>query len=122
MTAESRPRALHVLVADDESIIVRAVGRMLERAGHVAHGAADAHEALGVIARQPLDAAIVDLHMPGGGAAVLEALTALPSFRGPSVLLTGDDPTDPGLPTLPGLIRMQKPFRYDELLRVVEGG
>jgi CheY-like chemotaxis protein len=108
-------------VADDEPLIVRAVARMLERAGHIVHAAADADGALAVIERQPLDAAVVDHNMPGSGAAVLEALAAREDFRGPSILLTGDDLRDPGIPAIRGVLRMQKPFRYDELLAVVEG-
>lgn len=121
MSLDRTPRSLHVLVADDEVLIVRAVSKALRRAGHVPHGAADAAEALGVLDRRPLDAAIVDHHMPGGGEMVLRALVARDDFGGPVILLTGDDLSDPELPRLPGVTRMRKPFDYDELIAAVEG-
>jgi CheY-like chemotaxis protein len=109
-------------VADDEPIIVRALERLLTRAGHVVHGAADADQALALLEQHRFDAALVDHHMPGGGARVLEAITRQEGFEGPAVLMTGDDVDDPSLPRGRGVVRLQKPFRYPDVVELLERG
>ena len=58
-------RAARVLVVDDEEAVRRIAGATLSRAGHEPVLAADAEEALGLLAGQPIDLMITDLEMPG---------------------------------------------------------
>ncbi len=62
-----------VLVVDDEPAIRRALMRMLESHGMHVVSAGDGAEALEVLAREPVDVAVVDLMMPRlGGLQLLE--------------------------------------------------
>ncbi len=113
---------LTVLIADDEPLLRRAVGRILERAGHVVYTAERADEALALMRAHRFQVALVDHHMPGGGGrAVLEALERDPDFDGLAVLMTGDDVQDAGLPGGPGVHRLQKPFPLDTVVSLVAG-
>ncbi len=78
-----------VLVVDDEPLLLRAFARVLMRAGHDVHQAADGAEAAALVARRRFDAAFVDLGLPGaGGLAVLADLRARDPGL-PVVLMTG---------------------------------
>ena len=113
------PRPLRVLVADDESMIVRALQRLLERHGHVVHTASDAYEALDLLDGDPFDAVLVDQRMPGGGPSVLARLDAM-GFDGVAVLMTGGLATDP-LDVSIGVHRLQKPFPFASVIPILEG-
>lgn len=113
--------SLTVLVADDEPMIRRAIGRVLERAGHVVHTAERAEQAVELLGKHRFHVALVDHHMPGGGAAVLDALARDPGFDGLAALMTGDDVNDDSLPGGPSVRRLQKPFRLDEVVALVSG-
>jgi CheY-like chemotaxis protein len=115
-------KPLTVLVADDEAVILRTLARVLSKEGFTVHAAADAEAALAILDAHAVDGAVVDHNMPGGGATVLAALIARPGFAGPAVLMTGADVDDPSLPDLPGVTRLQKPFRYETLFELLGGG
>lgn len=112
-------RPVTVLVADDEPMIRRAIGRVLERAGHVVHHAEGAEQAVELLSRHRFQIALVDHHMPGGGGTVLDALARDADFEGVAVLMTGDDVEGEGLPGGPEVRRLQKPFRLDEVVALV---
>ena len=54
-----------VLVVEDHPATSRFMVRVLERAGFEAWAAADATEALRLLASEPCDAALVDVRLPG---------------------------------------------------------
>jgi two-component system, response regulator PdtaR len=56
---------LHILVAEDESLIRLGLKRILEEAGHTVHAAADGPAALALAETRTPDLAILDIKMPG---------------------------------------------------------
>lgn len=84
------PRALRILVADDEPSLRLAITLFLRRRGHHVVEAADAHEARRLAAEQRFDAALVDARMPGDGLRLLAELDASPALAGRTALMTGD--------------------------------
>lgn len=87
---EPAPRALRVLVADDEAGLRLAISLFLRRRGHQVVEAADAHEARSLAREQSFDAALIDARMPGDGLRLLDELDASPALRGRTALMTGD--------------------------------
>ena len=82
-----------ILIADDDPIY-REVGReALEKAGYAITLAADGPQAIAALAREPFQAATVDLTMPGAdGVAVIElARAGGPNATTPIVVITGHD-------------------------------
>jgi two-component system, OmpR family, response regulator len=78
-----------VLVVDDEPDIVLGARLMLEAAGHSVIEAGGGEEALELVQRMRVDAAFVDLLMPGvDGWGVLEELHAKGMSRLPVIVLT----------------------------------
>ena len=64
---------------------------------------------------------LIDVKMPGGGLNVVSHLESDPNFDGRLVLMTGALATDPQVQVGPDVVRIQKPFRFEDLLPVVEG-
>lgn len=115
------PRALRVLVADDEPALRLAIALYLGRRGHLVVQAPDAHEALRLAREQSFDVALVDARMPGDGLALLEKLEAMPALRGRTALMTGDlgrARTRQGITT--GRPYLTKPFDMDEMVHLIE--
>lgn len=115
------PRALRVLVADDEAGLRLAISLFLTRRGHHVVQAADAHEARRLVRTQSFDAALVDARMPGDGLLLLEELEAMPALRGRTALMTGD----PGRSRDPhtaaaGRPLLLKPFDMQSAVALIE--
>ena len=116
--------ALTILLVDDDDDMATALARLLERAGHVVHRSRSGSEAIGVAgATASLDAAVVDLVLPGAGGleVVREIRAAHPRCR--IVGVTGF-----GARSLPEAFRragadvfLTKPVERDALLRAVSG-
>ena len=113
-------RRLHVLVADDEPMIVRAIQRVLERRGHEVHTAADAYGALDLLEGREFDAVLVDDRMPGGGRAVLGRLQTR-NYTGTAVLMTGGAIGD-AEDVSARVHWLQKPFPFPAVISLVENG
>lgn len=116
-----RSAPLRVLVADDESSLRLALSLFLGRSGHLVEEAGDAETAFRIASELPLDAALVDVRMPGDGIQLLERLESMPHLRGRTILMTGD--------TTPARVRglladgrpyLVKPFDLDEAGRLIE--
>lgn len=56
---------IHILVIDDEESIRWVIQQTLEPAGHHLYFAASAEEAAEMVERNPIDVAVVDIHLPG---------------------------------------------------------
>ena len=113
-------QALRVLVVDDEPLLVRAIVRLLTRAGIEAHGAEDGRYALAALDAGTFDLVLCDVRMPVmDGPALLGALRARPHAP-PLVFLTGyGDRSDQELLALGALAVYGKPMDGQALLDVV---
>jgi signal transduction histidine kinase len=125
---KSSPRALSVLLVDDDSLIQSAIQAMLRISGHGVDVASSGEEALAKLETgfQP-DVVILDMNMPGlGGRGTLPRLRALcPTL--PVILSTGriDQTVIDLAKTHPLVSLMAKPFRLGELqekLTMLSGG
>ena len=78
-----------LLIVDDEPKVISALGRTLRAEGYDVHGARNGQEALALLRNVPVDAAIVDLKMPGmdGLSLLHEIKTSFPEVM--VVILTG---------------------------------
>lgn len=114
-----------VLVVDDEPAIRHAVGRLLRREGWDPVTVATAGEALAALERGPVDAVLLDYHLPGMSGAALgaEIIARWPVLAGRMVFVSGD-------PTLSaeafpaacrGALLLPKPFDLLELATVLRG-
>ena len=91
------PPPLRVLVADDQPANRLVLQRLLERAGHAVVFAEDGEQALERLEDEPIDAAIVDLHMPVlGGLDVIKQARVMQAggARTPIVVLSADATVD----------------------------
>jgi len=83
------PRALRVLVVDDEDEILELLTEYLRARGHLPVAACDGQEAIELLRAEPFDLLLTDLRMPQvGGVALIEAAAALPRPVG-VVAMTG---------------------------------
>lgn len=114
-----------VLVVDDEPVVLQTVRVLLEECGFDVLTAADDAEALGLFARRfrDIDAVILDVVLPGAsGIEVCRRMQAVdPNVR--VILASGNlqDPRAEGASLLGVAASIQKPYRMDELCRVVRG-
>src|SRR5262245_47037281 len=111
------PRRPSVLVADDDALVRKALGRMLESSGYEVVTAADGAEALQLAAERAFDAIVTDLAMPGRSGTDL--LRALRDRQIPTpVLIVAAAPTavDAQSAAAWGARRlMRKPVRFETL-------
>jgi len=70
------PRALTILMAEDEAVSLMAARRMLEKAGHQVVPAHNGQEALKLLAEQAIDVILMDVQMP-----VLDGVAAARRIR-----------------------------------------
>jgi CheY-like chemotaxis protein len=83
------PARMRVLVVDDEPLVRRLSRRMLEHAGYEVHEAADAREAIAMLAESGgFDVVVSDLQMPMDGEA-LGAHLASQSSQIPILFVSG---------------------------------
>jgi len=69
------PRGFRLLLVEDEPVNRLAEGKILRRGGHIVLEAASGQEALEMLAREPVDAVLLDIQMPGMDG--LQTLTAI---------------------------------------------
>ena len=113
---------MRVLLAEDEVTIRVTLADALEDAGHSVVAVEDTAAALAALERDPPEAVITDMRMPGeGGMAVLERSLALEPLR-PVVLITGFATIDQAVEAIRrgATNYIQKPFRNENLVRLVD--
>lgn len=113
---------LDVLVADDERPVLDDLARLLGADPHVrsVRTASTGSEALRVLAEEPLDAAFLDIHMPGlSGLDLARALSRF-SPRPAVVLVTADEARALEAFDLDVVDYVLKPVRSARLARAVE--
>jgi CheY-like chemotaxis protein len=107
-----------ILLVDDDPLVTEATAGMLEQLGHRALIASSGTLALELIRLEPtIDLLITDQAMPGMSGTELAARVrdARPAL--PIVLATGF--ADPPSSDLPGLLRLDKPYRLDKLVATI---
>ncbi|HKW52256.1 MAG TPA: response regulator, partial [Stellaceae bacterium] len=107
-----------VLLVDDDPLVTEATAGMLEQLGHRALIASSGTLALELIRLEPtIDLLITDQGMPGMSGTELAARVrdARPAL--PIVLATGF--ADPPTSDLPGILRLDKPYRLDKLVATI---
>jgi two-component system NtrC family sensor kinase len=120
-----RSERLRVLVVDDEPHILHYMQATLESWGHEVVLARDGSQALKRALMQPFDLIICDLRMPRlGGREMYHTLARMhPTVADRIIFATGDTVRGDTLQFLEELGRpfLQKPFKLDELRRVLAG-
>jgi CheY-like chemotaxis protein len=106
---------LHILVVEDQAMIVLLLEDILEDLGaHIVGPATSVADGLRLAAEQPIDAALLDINL-GRDEQVYPIAEALAAQRVPFAFVTGY-----GSHTLPESLRrrptLQKPFRIDDLV------
>ncbi len=76
---------IRILVAEDNVINQKVIGRILERAGHAVQIVDNGEKALDVLERQPFDVVLMDLQMPVMGGLETAKMYRLSHARGPRV-------------------------------------
>jgi CheY-like chemotaxis protein len=112
---------VRILLADDEALIRRATGRLLQVMGFEVRDVDDGFGAEAVLReRPPIDLVLLDLMMPGRSAT--DTVTALRSVNPdiPIVLCSGYalDDVASQLLRLPGVHQLQKPFNRAQLVEL----
>lgn len=121
MAATSLPAT--ILVVEDEALIRLHGMDVLEDAGFTVLDAADADEALAVLAQQQGDVALMfsDINMPGTMDGIALANVVHRHWPGVRLLLTSAN-HQPGLGAMPVTSRfMPKPWRHEALVRTIRG-
>ena len=110
-----------ILIIDDEEAVCWALERALKHQGHRVRTAASAEQGLALAARQPPDAVILDVRLPG-----MDGLTALPRLRQAApeaavivVTAFGDLPTAVGAVEGGAFDYLPKPFDLSQALEAV---
>jgi two-component system nitrogen regulation response regulator NtrX len=110
-----------ILVVDDERNIIASIAMILRGEGHTVEGAGSGEEALDLVAKEPFDAVILDIELPGiDGLATLRRLRdARPEL--PVVMVSGHATIERAVEAtrLGALDFMEKPFSRDRVLLVV---
>jgi PAS domain S-box-containing protein len=111
--------SLRVLVVEDDIIIRMSTVDLLAGLGHAVLEAGDAHEALAVLEREPVDVLITDIGLPGtsGGTLAVEASRRIPGLG--IVFASGRDALPPEAAELPPgrTVLLRKPY---DLRRLAE--
>ncbi len=85
-----------VLIVDDEASLRRVLERSLTRHGYRMLGAGSAETAYELLASEPADAVLIDIHLPtmSGTALYLAILHRWPALDGRMAIMTGDAEAD----------------------------
>ncbi|MEJ2737350.1 MAG: response regulator [Anaerolineae bacterium] len=120
--SDARPK-FHILIVDDEPAVARSTGRFLQQAGFEVFTATEPQHALLLLERNRVDLIISDLNMPRmSGQQFWQAVRERhPRLAGRIIFSSGDSSAQ-RLQTFlvrSGCAWIQKPFRPEELLRLI---
>jgi PAS domain S-box-containing protein len=126
--ADRKPALLsagRVLLVDDEEAVIDVQREILRERGHVVHTAATGEQALEILGRSAVDAVVASYKLPGdfGGAALYQWIEKNKPSLAARVVFTlsdGQGEAARSLTARSGGSALQKPFRAEELLRLVE--
>lgn len=111
---------LDILLLDDSSLIRDVFGRLLTRRGHRVHEVADVASAIERLSSVRMDAAIVDLGVPGDGVNVLRYLEGDAGFEGVIVVITGSMDAERRIGPDSRARCVRKPFKFQDLVPLIE--
>jgi len=116
-----------ILVIDDEATVRYAVRSVLEREGHAVVEAQDGEDAIEILAREPVDVALVDIIMPNkeGMETTFQILRDYPDVRVVAISGGGRNLNFNFLRMAEKLgahAALKKPFTDDQLIDAVRGG
>lgn len=113
-------RKHHILVVDNDPLVVAVLTARLEGMGHVCHAAASGNEGLTRFAERPFDLVISDLNMPNGDGLVLASGIRRRSSV-PLILVSGfKDAYRRWLRDIADVTFIHKPFDSRELTALVQ--
>jgi len=114
-------RELHILVVDDEQIVLDSVQKLLRKDDYVVHGALSAKDALAVFKAEPVDIVLTDLMMPDIDGLELMKLLKADNPGLPVIMITGYATINTALQAtqLGAFDYIAKPFSRKELQSVV---
>ncbi|MEN0061768.1 MAG: ATP-binding protein [Myxococcota bacterium] len=117
-----RPKALRVLLVDDQHDVARSLGRLVASLDWIPHLASSLGETLAILEREPIDVLVTDVVMPGanGPEVLRQARSRHPEL--PVIFMSGHpdgllDDLDESLGRMPFL---RKPFAQEDLVRAVQ--
>jgi two-component system NtrC family sensor kinase len=114
-----------VLLVDDEEAVIDIEREILRERGHLVHTAASGSQALEILGRSTVDAVVASFKLPGGfdGDSLYSWIERNRPGLAPRVILTlsdGQGEAARKLTARSGGFALQKPFRGEEFLRLVE--
>jgi DNA-binding response OmpR family regulator len=115
---------MKLLIVDDDKLICSSLARSLIRLGHAARAATSADSACRLIASESPTAVLTDLDLGDGGDGV-DLLLRLrqEGCRVPTIMMTGSDPIMARARLLRAgldeVALLEKPFQFEELLKVL---
>ncbi|MEM7680707.1 MAG: response regulator [Planctomycetota bacterium] len=116
-------RTHRILIADDDTSLLRALTVRLEAEGFEVATSQDAYYALDQAKHHPPDVLILDVNMPcGSGFSVQERMQKIPELaKTPVVYITGEDPAsvDHLADQMGAVSILHKPFETSDLLDAV---
>lgn len=119
---EASPK-LHILIIDDEPAVARSTGRFLQQAGFEVITATEPQHALLLLERNRVDLIISDLNMPRmNGKQFWQAVRERHPRLANRIIFSSGDSSAQRLQTFlvqSGCALIQKPFRPEELLRLI---
>lgn len=112
----------HVLIIDDEAVILEAASEILKRAGYMVTTAIDGEDGYGKVKQDSFDLVITDIRMPKlGGMALIQKVREEVSTETPIIVITGHGTIDIAVESLrqgtQGFV--MKPFTPKELIEAV---
>jgi EAL domain-containing protein (putative c-di-GMP-specific phosphodiesterase class I) len=111
-----------VLLVDDDELVARGFGRLLQRRGHEVTMSPCAEDAVTLMATKRFDVVVSDIMMPGGGGlAMLRAVRAMDADL-PVILMTGAPTVESAMQAVEGgaLKYLMKPLVDGALEKAVE--
>jgi DNA-binding response OmpR family regulator len=107
-----------ILLVDDDHAITQILKQVLTEAGYSVAIADNGEDAFVLLKKQPVDAMLLDLMMPGINGAALLMLLAAEGIKLPVIMMAGaPDMTGEELSELPGVVDvLKKPFYPEEAL------
>jgi signal transduction histidine kinase/CheY-like chemotaxis protein len=113
------PRALRILICEDDALIRMDMADMVAELGHRAHEAGSATQALDLAGTETIDLLMTDIGLPDlpGTELVRRLRTGRPEL--PVIFVTGQSQIE-GFSEGPGTALLGKPFDFERLSRTIE--
>ena len=112
--------AKKVLVVENDEVVLILISHILARHSYVVHTTTDALEADDLLRREPWDAVLMDLKLPGGGVDLIQKIAQNnPDLLRRIIVVTGAIDEAAKLAHLPLHATIRKPFEVKALIDTV---